>query len=1141
MLKKKMTRSQKKSKTAAKVKPLSQKIPLSSQTSTERMPSLDELSKGSNKEEATPFHHPTHIMGIGASAGGLDAIEQLFKNMPLRTGIGYVVIQHLSPAFPSMMVEILARHTLIPINRAEDGMPVEPDTIYLIPPKKNMILSSGVLRLTDQDPTESLHLPIDIFFRSLAQDARTQAIGVILSGTGADGSRGIREIHNAGGYVIVQDETTAKFDGMPRTAIATGITDCVTSPAHIPVEVITYVGGPQEETDLDPITPLTIKADSPINDIFTLLRLRYGIEFHYYKAATIDRRLERRMKMVHSGTLQDYVRYLQDNPSELDRLYHDLLIGVTKFNRDPDAFIELQSHFFKLFESLPSDREELRVWVAGCATGQEAYTVAIMLKEFVESTNQQCSVKLFATDVHQQSIDVATAGCYSESDLQELPKAVTEKYFTKKGSEFHIVRDIRKMVVFANHNVISAAPFTKIDLICCRNMLIYFEPMIQRKVIALFHFALRTKGVLFLGPSENVGGIEDEFDPLSSKWRIFLKRRDVRLAEAKPLPTAITNSGSVPFPRKNHLVLPAEAPDATAIWAYEALLTELVQTGFLVDEAKNVLHIFGDATQFLRPTSGRPSTLLTKLLTDDIARAITTGIHRVTRTKSTVQYNGIKLNTESGEHLLTIKVRPLFNKRMNTIFFFAYIEYAIAPPIQRENVIDQSLQITSNTDQISDLQSELEYTKETLQTTNEELETSNEELQAANEELVAANEELQSTNEELVSTNEELQSTNEELQSVNEELHTVNAEYQRKILELSQLTTDMDNLLTSSEIATIFLDKTLSIRKFTPAVASTMNLLPRDLGRPISHINHHIDIGKEKLENLCQQVYDSQCLVETEARSGLDEWMFMRILPYFNEHQQVEGIVLTFMDITQIKKTELALKSYTAKLEASNQDLQDFAFIASHDLNEPLRKVISFNQQLEKSLTGTLTEEAQDYMSRSTNAAQRMHHMIQDLLEFSRIHSRGQEFTNQNCNTALDQAIDNLQIAIENSHAILTRDLLPTLEIDQPQIAQLFQNLIANAIKFCIDHSPMIHISASHQDEKWLFSVKDNGIGMAKTNQEKIFGIFQRLHGKSQFPGSGLGLAISKRIVERHGGEIWVESLEGEGSTFYFTLPTKHS
>ncbi|MGB0909585.1 MAG: chemotaxis protein CheB [Nitrospirales bacterium] len=1085
--------------------------------------------------------HPSHIMGVGASAGGLDAIEQLFKNMPLRTGIGFVVIQHLSPAFPSMMVEILARHTLIPINRAEDGMPVEPDTIYLIPPKKNMILSSGILRLTDQDPTESLHLPIDIFFRSLAQDVRTRSMGVILSGTGADGSRGIREIHNVGGYVVVQDETTAKFDGMPRTAIATGVANSVSPPALIPNDVMNYIGAPQDEVDLDLSRTVTIGADTPVNDIFTLLRLRYGIEFHYYKAATIDRRLERRMKIVHCLTLQDYVGYLQDNPSELDRLYHDLLIGVTQFNRDPDAFIELQSHFYKLIETLPSDREELRVWIAGCATGQEAYTIAIMLREFADTTNQQCSIKIFATDVHQQSLDIATSGDYSEADLQELPKDVREKYFTKKGSEFHIIRDIRKMVVFANHNVISAAPFTKIDLICCRNMLIYFEPMIQRKVIALFHFALRAKGVLFLGPSENVGGVEDEFDTLSTKWKIFLKRRDVRLAEAKPLPTAMSNASNMQFPRKSQIALPKEGPDTMAIWAYEALLTDLVQTGILVNEQKEVLHVFGEATQFLRPTSGRPGTHLTKLVTDDLAKAITTGIHRVTRTKSTVEYRGVKLNTQSGQQQLMVKVKPLFNKRTNTTFYFSYIEQSLPTQISQDDIIDQRLHSNSTTDSLKDLHSELEYTKETLQTTNEELETSNEELQAANEELVAANEELQSTNEELLSTNEELQSTNEELQSVNEELHTVNAEYQRKIAELTQLTTDMDNLLISSEIATIFLDKSLSIRKFTPAVASMMHLLPRDLGRPISHINHQIDIGKEKLTEFCQQVYDSQELQEREIRCGQDQWMLMRILPYFDELQQVQGVVLTFVDITPLKRTELELKSYTAKLEASNQDLQDFAFVASHDLNEPLRKIITYNDQLGKALAGTLTEQAQDFMSRSTNAAQRMHVMIQDLLEFSRVHTRGQSFETQNCNTALDQAIDNLYVTIENSHSIIKRDLLPTLEIDQHQITQVFQNLISNAIKFCVEHTPMIHISATHQDSKWLFSVKDNGIGMTKNNRDKIFLIFYRLHGRSKFPGSGLGLAICKRIVERHEGEIWVESEEGLGSTFYFTLPTSHS
>ncbi|MCA9474065.1 MAG: hypothetical protein KC594_18525, partial [Nitrospira sp.] len=706
---------------------------------------LDNLVMESNGPPAKPFRYPTHIVGIGASAGGLDAIEQLFQNMPVRTGIGYVVIQHLSPVFPSMMVEILSRHTMIPINRAEDGMPVEPDTIYLIPPKKNMIIASGRLHLTEQDPTEPLHLPIDIFFRSLAQDLHNRAIGIILSGTGADGSRGILEIHKAGGYVIVQDETTAKFDGMPRAAIATGTAHCVSDPSGMPTNILGHVGVPQDTSALEPLSGLPTNQETHIHDIFTLLRLRYGIEFHYYKAATIDRRLERRLKIVQCLNLQEYLRYLQENPAELDRLYHDLLIGVTKFNRDPAAFIELQTHFYKLFQTIPPDREELRVWVAGCATGQEAYTIAITLKEFAEATNQSATIKVFATDVHQASLDIAADGCYSEDELKVLPAQVREKYFTKNGREFRIARTIRQMVVFANHNVISAAPFTKIDLICCRNMLIYFEPMIQRKVIALFHFALRTRGLLFLGPSENVGGAEDEFDSLSTKWKIFLKRRDVRLAEAKPLPTTVTNMSGTRFPRKKQGDLTAEGPDNTAVWAYEALLSEIIDTGFLVSETQEVLHIFGDATQFLRPATGRPSASFTKLLDEDLARAITTGIHRASRTRAPVQYGGIQHQTDAGSQALTIKIRPLRNTRTNSTFYFVYIERSPAMQLLQEPLTDPSTFATVSTDQFTDLQSELEYTKETLQTTNEELETSNEELQAANEELVSSNEELQST------------------------------------------------------------------------------------------------------------------------------------------------------------------------------------------------------------------------------------------------------------------------------------------------------------------------------------------------------------------------------------------------------------
>ncbi|HXE52740.1 MAG TPA: chemotaxis protein CheB, partial [Tepidisphaeraceae bacterium] len=486
--------------------------------------------------EAETRTQQLYIAAVGASAGGLEALERLFRSTPTDSGVAFVVIQHLSPDFKSLMDELLARHTKMTIHRVEDGMAVQPNCIYLMPPRKEMIISGGKLLLTDKDPQQELSLPIDHFFRSLAQDAGPRAIAIVLSGTGSDGSRGIRDIHEAGGLVLAQSEETAKFDGMPKSALDTGVVDAVLGPEEIPKAIGEYVKRHTAGVRGQEIPSSEIEAAHGVDAIFKLLRDEYGIDFSHYKPNTVARRIERRLSLNQAVDLDDYVQRLRSDPRELNSLYRDLLIGVTRFFRDRESFDRLEKDIIPDLLARKRPGDEIRFWIAGCATGEEAYSIAILLHERMQLFGRSMNVKVFATDVHGASLEIASAGVYDEEALSEVKPSRLATYFTKKQDGYHILPEVRQMIVFARHNVIKDAPFTKIDLISCRNLLIYFQPAAQKKALSLFHFGLRTGGVLFLGPSESPGELAPEFETLDEHWKIYRKRRDIRLPADLRLP-----------------------------------------------------------------------------------------------------------------------------------------------------------------------------------------------------------------------------------------------------------------------------------------------------------------------------------------------------------------------------------------------------------------------------------------------------------------------------------------------------------------------------------------------------------------------------------------------------------------------------
>jgi two-component system CheB/CheR fusion protein len=716
-------------------------------------------------DDAAPLP-PTEgrIVGIGASAGGLEALEQLFDALPPDTGMAYVVIQHLSPDFRSLMDELIARHSEMPVVVAGNNMPVHANHIYLMPPRKQMIIRDRHLVLTDKEP-QAFTLPIDTFFRSLAQDVGEQAVAVVLSGSGSDGSRGVVEIKRAGGLVLAETAASAKFDSMPLSAAATGVVDH----CHPPRDLARVLCG-LEPREVAPETAL-LSDDPAMDAVLRLLRDHFGIDFSLYKTTTVGRRIQRRVDLLRVPGLASYVDRVKADPEELNALYQDLLIGVTQFFRDPEAFERLEKEVIPaLLDKLPPD-EELRVWVAGCATGEEAYSLAILFWEAFAARDRQVRLKMLATDVHQGSLEHAGAGVYGDEQLQFVNPKRLQRFFTKRSSGYQVSQDLRQLIVFARHNVTKDAPFTKMNFISCRNMLIYFQPQPQRTVMSLFHFGLASGGVLFLGASETPGALSDEFVSIDDHWKIYRKRRDVQLLSQIRLPLHRQT------PRRPAIIdLPrAHAPDPLILQTYDQLLDRFMPPGFLVDEDCALIDSFAGAEKLLKVRRRRPSSSLLDLLDDDLRTVVSGAITRAVKERTAIAYSGVRVPAmdDGGEDKrATLTAEPLLHPRTGVRHVLVTFQGIAAPPtvtLQHPTPTPISINQASR-EHMDTLESELAYTRETLQATIEELETSNEEMQATNEELVASN--------------EELQSTNEELHSVNEELYTVNAEYQQKIMEL---------------------------------------------------------------------------------------------------------------------------------------------------------------------------------------------------------------------------------------------------------------------------------------------------------------------------------------------------------------------
>ena len=718
---------------------------------------------------------PALIVGLGASAGGLGALESFFGQTPPDSGMAYVVIQHLSPDFKSLMDDLLSRRTTMPIHRVEDGMVIEANNVYLLPPRFLMTLREGRLRLRELASGQRAELPIDAFLRSLAEDAGQRAVAIVLSGTGSDGSRGVQAVQEAGGLVLVQSPESAQFDGMPRAAIATGRSDLVVPPERMPQFLEHYSRNPaQARSDLALFLDVDY-AEGEYAEVFALLRRSYRLDFSKYKTGTVGRRISRRMEFRHLSSIADYATVLASDSQECEQLYHDLLIGVTEFFRDRDTFTCLEKEVLpKLFSSLGRG-EELRVWCAACATGEEAYSLAILLTEQAERDGFTGKITIFATDVHRASLEVASQGCYSGTALGGVNPQRRQRFFRPEGPDsFRVNNDLRKMVVFAPHNLLTDPPFTKMDLVCCRNLLIYFLPSVQERTLMLLHFALRPDGVLLLGSSEGLGALSGEFETMSPQSRIFRKIRDLKLP-SDMLHATRGDGSTVPEARSGQMR--TLSIDRQLLHDYDSILRRNLPPGVLVDGQRRVLHYFGEISQYLR-MEGRQSADILQLSQGPLHLALSTLLQRAERTQESVSARDVVALRGGEPQCVDIRVEPIATDHGLTPHY--HVTFTAVRPAEPADAVAKAVRELDLTDQrgesILELEAELRGTREALQSTIEELQATNEELQAANEEMLASN--------------EELQSTNEELHSVNEELYSVNAEFERKNTELVQLNRD---------------------------------------------------------------------------------------------------------------------------------------------------------------------------------------------------------------------------------------------------------------------------------------------------------------------------------------------------------------
>jgi len=1204
-----------------------------------------------------------YIVGIGASAGGLEAINDVFDHVSDNDNAAFIVVQHLSSDYKSLLVELLAKHTHMPVEEASHRQRVEAGKVYVIPNNKELTIQRGMLMLAEKEYDKGPNTAIDTFLQSLAIDQRQYAIAVLLSGTGTDGTRGIEAIKNNGGFVLVQDPETARFDGMPKSAISSGYADLIVTPEDVFNQVENYIDGvlPQKN-------PPSEKFDECVQQILGTVHRKTGYDFTQYKKPTIFRRMIRRMQMLKLDGIEKYQDYILKHEEESALLTKEFFIGVTNFFRDKDAFNCLYEQVILRIVDSKEDNDSVKVWITACSTGQEAYSVAILIDRALQHLNKTLDVKIFASDIDKSAVDIAARGRYQHNMLLGMEKKILQQYFTETEDGMIIIPRIRKQVVFATHDITKDPPFIKNDLVTCRNLLIYLTPNVQENVLSTLHFALNPGGFLFLGTSENPALTRKGFAEINNKWKIYQRTTD-----QNSFSRGIVGSGRSKLTSFTGIPVPKSKTDhQLSEDLIKVLADKLGYAAVYINENYEIKDGIGNFKKYLSLPDKLNALSILKMAPVELSGVLSATLRKCLKENKSQAIRNIKVTLGDQRRLIDMFVYPPRETTNGMYTLVVFGEGLVESEKMQIPVQDMSL--LQKDQYVIQLEEELRETRTNLQMAIENLET--------------ANEELQSSNEELQSANEELQSSNEELQSLNEELHTLNTEHQLRIKELVELNDDISNYLQTSQIAQIFLDHKLRIRRFNISAAHVFNLIEGDTGRPIDHITHHIK-ASTFIDDV-KRANKTGALIEREIELDSGAVFLMRVLPYVRQDKMRDGLVITMVDISATKNLNTLIKSvfeasanpifvfdaqrnddeeitdfictianykaYTGfgkqqkeenlslkndfpelaashlfekyieviqsgrpasleftlskngskywyqggisktlggfvlvltditlrkdaedklrknydellvakdtlqgktrelrllneKLESSNADLMQFASVASHDLKEPLRKIHFFTGLIKDEFSKEVDGNLSVYIDRILNASSRATSLINDVLSYSRLSSENL-LEKIDLNLIIAEILQDLDLVINEKKAIIEVGHLPVIQAVAGQMRQLFQNIIANSLKFHKQGKPPLITITSKTYEKNIFPelkdikgrmfeirIKDDGIGFDEQYSRKIFSLFQRLNSKEQYEGTGIGLAIASKIVERHHGIISAKGRENEGAEFIIVLP----
>ena len=1087
----------------------------------------------SNDSPPFPF-----VVCLGGSAGGLEALEAFFRALPAKCGVPFVVVVHLSPDFKSLMPELLAKHTTMPVQAAREDSVLEPDRVFIIPAGKNMALSGTKLQLETQDrrPGHALNLPIDLFLESLAREFGPRSLSIILSGTGSDGSRGVRAIKEVGGVVFAQDTSSAKFDGMPRSALMTGLVDKAGDPKWL-AERVAFLANKQSphiftQDEEDPeaqVEEPDERLDTDETDsILLLLRQVIQLDLSYLRRTMIERRIQRRMGIQGITNLSDYTKLLATEPHELSQLGRDLLIGVTRFFRDEFAFDVLRNKIVPELLLATAPYQPLRIWVTACSSGNEVYSLVILFLEAMRASGVERELKVFATDVDEEALERASRGVYTMSEALDIPRHLLSRYFDQHGNEFVVRSQLRDRIIFARHNLVTDPPFSKLHFVSCRNLLIYLEPTARRRVHdSLVASLVPERGILFLGAAETPILPENMLVCIDSRAKIYRRTSFV----ARPNTNRTVMSDAVGGLRTVSHFRPSNSNSGNR--TAEVLLRHVLEVSFendarsaaLIDQNNRLVEILTDPLSVFRFPKGKPSDDLSRICSSGLMAAVSTGQQQIRNGQTAADFLAEGSAPDGAD--LHVSVALLNPEPARQTVETQNLVLLVLRAVERASPEGLTTIKPDSPERIVALETELRQTKESLQATIEELQSSSEEQQSTNEELIASNEELQSTNQELL--------------SVNEELYTVNSEYHKKNQELQQLTADLDNLLNSTDVATLYLDGELRVRKFTASISRVLPLQGSDHGRPIADLANRLDT--DFVPDI-KQVLESQRPLEREVRDRGKAWVLMRVSPYKGPNAKGDGVLATFVDVTRIKNAEETARVMSERLIYSNrqltaqsEQLEDLFSIVAHDLKRPIVGLDGSLKMLNSALNGH-NKEARAYVESALKACYSLSLMLKDLSDVSKLRQLDPAIEMVDLNPWLRQVLapfvkkakeQDVHLGWASDHG--------EYKFARAAADAIVTNFVENALVHGTGHpEPRIDVTVQVDNGRVRLSVADNGQGIAPEHHERIFELFRRLRPLDD-GGTGVGLVAARRFAERADGHIRVESDVGKGATFIAELP----